>query len=100
MCEHCWEDMGRPWKPEDPKVKECARLIDVVEEQHTLGLHIIIDDWNIDDGNVKSALGWELTEDEKKVIDMMQDMSEQDRGASLALSHAHQGYYLFKEMLG
>lgn len=94
MCKACWEAMGRPWMPFDEDVTQCARYIDMAEDQDTGNLHSIIDDWNLEDKDVEldnQNLDLDLTEEEKTVCVCLMAMPEEKRGAALALSHVHQG---------
>lgn len=56
MSSEEWDERGRPddW---NPKVKRALELIRAVYEIEPVGgpLHVILDDWNIEDGDVTQA---------------------------------------------
>lgn len=56
MCRGCWEEYGKPME-NAPGIKELVEAIeDVYEFVSSNGgpLHVILDDWNIDDDNVNN----------------------------------------------
>lgn len=54
MCFGCWEDAGKP-AIDTPAVRAAALAIAEVYEHSCVGgnLHIVLDDWNIEDGNLE-----------------------------------------------
>lgn len=58
MCEQCWKDAGSP-RMNNSKVRAAAELISAVYEHHDCGggLHIILDDWNVENGHLEFCKG-------------------------------------------
>jgi len=54
MCYGCWEECEKP-KIDNEKVRAAVPLIAAVYELACTGgnLHIVLDDWNIEDGNLE-----------------------------------------------
>jgi hypothetical protein len=54
MCGGCWNDYGNP-KIDTPAVREAAKAVDDVYQHSCVGgnLHIVLDDWNIEDSNLE-----------------------------------------------
>jgi hypothetical protein len=54
MCYECWEEYGKP-TIDTPIVRAAAEAVAKVYETSCTGgnLHIVLDDWNIKDGNLE-----------------------------------------------
>jgi hypothetical protein len=54
MCYECWEEEGKP-QIDTPAVREAAAAVGAVYELNGVGgnLHIVLDDWNLEDGSVE-----------------------------------------------
>ena len=53
MCFHCWEREGRPWKV-TPRVTGWAPRF--AEANPAGAMHIVVEDWNLEDENIRSAM--------------------------------------------
>lgn len=85
MCETCWQEAGRPSIIDD-EVRAVRRMIDRADES---GIsceltRIVIEDWNVDDGNLETALK-ELRE-LVLGVEMMLKMPAEKRLSALALA--------------
>jgi hypothetical protein len=58
MCYGCWEDEGKP-VIDTPAVRAATASVALVYEHSCVGgnLHIVLDDWNLDDGNLAFCEG-------------------------------------------
>lgn len=58
MCYGCWEEAGKP-QIDNEKVRAAVPLIAEVYGYSCVGgnLHIVLDDWNIEDGNLEFCSG-------------------------------------------
>lgn len=84
MCLGCWEREGRPYEVTDA-VKRWAPVF--AETNGWGAMHIVIEDWNLDDGNLEFCRGQpEVTPDEIKLIDAMQAMTWEERWATAFLA--------------
>lgn len=86
MCRSCWNELGRPTS-EDPAVIRAAEAIAALYDETFSGgaLHIVTDDWNLED----DTLQWchdshPLTPVEKAAYEALLPLSVGDRGAALA----------------
>lgn len=54
MCYGCWEEVGKP-TIDTTAVRAAAEAVAAVYEYSCVGgnLHIVLDDWNLDDGNLE-----------------------------------------------
>lgn len=54
MCYGCWDEAGKP-RIDTPAVRAAAASVAEVYEHSCVGgnLHIVLDDWNIEDGNLE-----------------------------------------------
>ena len=57
MCETCWREYGSP-QIINPLIRRAEKLIARVYEHGSVGgnLHIVIDDWNIEDEHIKFCI--------------------------------------------
>lgn len=98
MCYTCYQKMGKPQIVND-KTKKAAELISVVYEYHGAGgaLHIVIDDWNLEDDSLVFCKKWidsedhkETTEDqrraERECLAMLEQMTIEERASALAIN--------------
>jgi hypothetical protein len=83
MCEQCYEDYGSP-NP-DAISSAAIPLVDAVYEWSAVGgnLHIILDDWNIDDENLASCRDYDLTIAEAACLAAFEAMTIEQRAACL-----------------
>jgi hypothetical protein len=54
MCSGCWEDYGKP-ELNSPEIQYALRAVQEVYEYSCVGggLHIVLDDWNLEDSSVE-----------------------------------------------
>lgn len=110
MCEHCWQEEGA-YQIDNPRVREAAKAIEAVFDKCCMGgsLHAVIDDWNLEDDNLKTslqlieedyeALPWardfsresdEQKATQRRCYELLKSLSYQERVSALAL---HDGYW-------
>ena len=67
MCYECYKEYGSPEEISE-RTKAAAALIDRVYESSCLGgnLHIIVDDWNLEDGDMEFC-EWAIEENTHKM---------------------------------
>ena len=97
MCYGCWKEYGSPMIRNEP-VMECSRLIAGVYELAAAGgnLHIVIDDWNLEDGSLefcKEGIDEEAMDDkrqaESKCLKAMKALNFDERASAMAI---HDGF--------
>ena len=93
----CWKQYSEP-KIVNEKTTKAATMIKQVYEYNPVGsnLHIVLDDWNLEDNHVKECLNWigenvhkstpEQIEIEKELANMMLAMNMAERASALAIS--------------
>ncbi len=108
MCDNCWKEHGSP-KIINRFTKALQPLIDDVYEHHGAGggLHIILDDFNIEDGHIQLCQDWiehergngiykcepvspEQLKAERACLKLLKQMTVEERASALAL---HDGYF-------
>lgn len=102
MCNGCWENFESP-KILNEKVKKAVRLIEKVYKYNGAGgnLHVVLDDWNIEDCHVFTDFNDKYIEEhkesegqykaEKECIAQLRLMNEKERASALAI---YDGYFL------
>jgi hypothetical protein len=95
MCKSCWIEHGSP-KINNEKVIKCQKIIKRIYEDHCTGgnLHVIVDDFNIDDSSIEYFNKEDLTETEREFIDLFKDMTIDERASALAL---YSGYFKYED---
>ena len=100
MCGGCWERYECQ-QIDTPQVREAAKLIRELYDDHDeiVGgmLHVQLDDWNIDDAfwvdpfepYLIELHGREPLPVERKIVEVMAAMSEENRASALALADGH-----------
>lgn len=84
MCLACWEIEGKPWERSE-KVEQWRKPFDAAPSFGPL--HIVVDDWNLDDENIRSCLSdTECTPDEIALCRALLDMTYGERWATAILS--------------
>ena len=98
MCYDCWASYGKPIII-NGIINRLAKLIDVLYKYHGAGggLHIIVDDWNLEDSHVEFCEQNIAKEEyiklcpktrlntEKACIKLLKSLSIQERASALAL---------------
>lgn len=86
MCTDCWDEMGRP-AIDTPKVREAARLVRELYQEHCTGgpLHIVVDDWNLEDGHVDYCGERCAPGIERRCYEALKAMNEDERASVLSL---------------
>lgn len=102
MCDDCWKRYYDSATSSDPCVIRASEAIREVYDYHLSGggLHIVIDDWNLDDGSIEfckdhiEATGYDAEPDrleaERDCITALTELTEMERAAALAL---YEGFY-------
>lgn len=92
MCENCWREYGSP-KLDSPQIREAIPLIGDVYKYHLAGgaLHIVLDDWNLDDNDIKHCRDYvaDDTEPEQRdaelaCLECFSNLSIDERASALA----------------
>lgn len=103
MCQNCWTEYGSPSEI-TPAIRLTAAIIGELYEISSVGgnLHIVINDWNLDDSSVEwckdrvlrikkgimekyDDTDPEQLEIESRIINLLLPMTVSERGAVLAL---------------
>ncbi len=98
MCVNCWRDRGSP-TIENERTRRCIELISDVYECHEAGggLHIILDDFNIDNGHIQFCADYIEQDDYKQNVSpgrlaaeracliLLRGMTVDERASALAL---------------
>ena len=84
-----WYDAGSPTV--DTKLtRDAVNLLNESEyAMHYGGLHIVVDDWNLQDDDINSCMKYELTDNERTVVSLLMDMTMVERYSTLK---AHDDY--------
>lgn len=99
MCRSCWENIYNFASLDTPDIRKLAGLIGQVYKYSLSGghLHVVIDDWNLDDDNVNFALKYitsiedqpgidrRLIDLEWKCLFFLVNMTVEDRASALAM---------------
>ena len=101
MCYSCWIDHGK-LEIDTPEVRAAAQAIHEVYLYSCAGgnLHIVVDDWNVEDGNLAfcqekiSEGGYEgCTAEqliaEQQCLDILKRLTEEERASALALQDGY-----------
>lgn len=84
MCLGCWQEEGRPFGITDA-VKKWAPVFREIDPYGAM--HIVVDDWNLDDDNLKFCRNYVgVTQQEIELIDAMLAMTIEERWATAILS--------------
>jgi hypothetical protein len=108
MCVNCWIERGSP-KIINEMTKALQPLIDDVYEHHGAGggLHIILDDFNVEDGHVTFCQDWiehergngvwktdpvspEQLKAERECLKLLKAMTVEERASAIAF---HDGFF-------
>ena len=98
MCTACWTDLGSPLI-ENEGVLRAAAAVDALYEEHAAGggMHIVTDDWNLEDEHVSFCRQWIAGHAgdvvERECLDAFAALSIHERASALALS----GLYAFAQ---
>lgn len=91
MCYGCWEEAGKPTIVND-RVLKAVEAVKKMYETHSAGggLHIVTDDWNLEDDNVKWCREYMTTKykadaSEMACLEAFEALSEEERYSTLAL---------------
>lgn len=101
MCRNCWKQRGSP-KIRNERIEKAVEAIAEVHKFHVTGgnLHIVIDDWNIEDRHVlfcDEAIyspNYPFSEEQRTAesvcLAIFRSLSVKERASALALS---EGYF-------
>lgn len=91
MCQQCWNEYGSP-RIDTPAVRKAAELIARVYEFNAVGggLHVVVDDFNIEDGDLKERYSWDEETPEQVAVEneclaALRALSLEERASALAL---------------
>ncbi len=102
MCYGCWEEAGKP-QIVNPMVLHAVATVEALYEVHCAGggMHIVTDDWNCEDSDVKFCREWmggpdyektwheRPTQAEWDCLVAFEALSEDERYSALAI---HDGF--------
>jgi hypothetical protein len=99
MCIGCWEEYGRP-AIVTPAVEAAAEAVDDMYAIHAVGgaLHIVTDDWNLEDEDLNWCASAEnlelqdkkrLDEWEQRAFETLRPLTIEQRATALALAHGY-----------
>jgi hypothetical protein len=83
MCKGCYEGYGSP-KIDTPEARKLAAWMGATD--HYGPYHIVVDDWNLGDGNIEFCIGECTTEEEKELGKALLRVSEDVRASALGLA--------------
>jgi hypothetical protein len=86
MCQDCWDQYGSP-QINSENVRLAASMAEGLD--YSGALHIIIDDFNIENIHIDHCNCLELTEREKLFLDIFSSLTIQERASSLALAEGY-----------
>lgn len=87
MCYLCWKDRYKGARIINDKTQAASILIKKVFEVGG-NLHLIIDDWNLEDSLFESEKK-ELTDNEAACFKLLSEMSVAERASALALASGY-----------
>lgn len=83
MCMGCWEEDGMQFEKTDRAVK----LAPSFAEASCGALHTVVDDWNLDDGNIKLCRdSADATKEDRKICEALLSMSLGERYATAIMA--------------
>lgn len=83
MCEDCFEEYGRPM-PDAAALAAVPLIAEVFDEDVCGGnLHIMIEDWNIDDEHIAMCRTGVATPAEAACLEAFEKLTESQRAAAL-----------------
>jgi len=91
MCINCWKERGAP-KIDNSNVREAVRQIDRVYHFHSAGggLHIVLDDFNIDDDDLDWCLNkGRLSSVERRCASHLRKMTVSERASAVGFHYWH-----------
>lgn len=91
MCVDCWARYPEP-APVTPAITNCVEAIDAVYVESSVGgaLHVVIDDWNVNDKSLNFCREYLETDAEHACWENLRGLSELERATALAI---HKGHY-------
>lgn len=94
MCEKCWSEYGSPatW---NANIKRALDLVRIIYETECTGapLHVVLDDWNLEDGHIviyeeslsgPDAVSAHAAQAAKELVPLFLAMPVEERAATLA----------------
>ena len=92
MCSECWGQHGSP-KIDSSSVRDAVAKIARVYNFYATGggLHIVVDDFNIDDGSIDFCLARPLSTVERKCGETLRAMTVPERAAAIGWRYWHRG---------
>jgi hypothetical protein len=95
MCRGCWEEYYDESKIDNDKMDDAVAAIEEVYNFHLAGgaLHVVIDDWNLEDERITFCEKYAKDNTERKdqlaaelhCIELLKEMSVEERASALAL---------------
>lgn len=85
MCYSCWEDDYAKPEIETPTIRA---LVPLIQKANPYGaLHIVIDDWNLDDDDLAYCeTCTNLTDLDREIINLMRSISVEERASAMAFA--------------
>ncbi len=90
MCIGCYEGYDSP-AVITPETRAAAKLIEAVRSECPAGgeLHIVIDDWNLEDDSLAFCKQYIKTDAERACHDALAKMSLDERASAMALADGY-----------
>lgn len=87
MCIGCYEDYGRP-KIINDYTRFAAAAINAVRTENPVGgeLHIVIDDWNLEDSSLAFCAKHVKTAAERACHDVLKALDLDERASAMAIA--------------
>lgn len=92
MCIECYDEEYGAVREDTTEVRLAAEAIDRLYEAHPAGgaLHVVVDDWNLEDENLAFCATQEMDEVERACFDALMPLSLSARASALGL---HEGFW-------
>jgi len=101
MCISCWEEYGSP-RIDTAEIRAAVVAVTAVYGESPVGgnLHVVLDDWNIEDEHVRGWIDYAaepITEAERACGAALARLTESERASALAIYDGFWNPETFKE---
>ncbi len=86
MCDSCWKEYGSP-RITSKAVIDAVNSIEDLYKEHALGgrLHIVTDDWNVEDEHLEWCKEQGLNDIEQRCFQLLKPLCIKERASALAI---------------
>lgn len=98
MCQSCYAEYGSP-TVDTPKTRQLSWVLGRMDPFGSL--HIIVDDWNLEDDNIEFCRGFadknergysaEVIADENHCLDLLESCTLEERASAMAMADGFMG---------